>query len=159
LKTRMSTTNNRYITYLGLLFFSTLLALSLYFWQERVIMVDAAFQIFCVIMEETLAIQVDRFSAAIVQFVPLLMVKNNVALPTILMTYSAAFVVYPMLAFVLLVAWVRNYRMGLALILFFGLLQVHTFYWIQSELIQGCVFSLFLLGLYSQWPWPRFGGG
>lgn len=148
----MSTINNRAIAYLGFLFFSILLALSLYFWQERVLIMDAAYQVFCVITRETLAIQVERFGAAVVQYIPLLMARNNVALPTILMTYSAAFVVYPMLAFALLITWVRNYRMGLALMLFFGLLQVHTFYWIQSELIQGCVFSLFLLGLYSQWP-------
>lgn len=142
---------------LSYLFFFILLVLSLLLYQERATAMDAAFQVFCVINEESLAIQVQRFGAAIVQFIPLLLSKMGASTSLVLQSYSAAFVLYPLVFFALAVHLFKNFRMGLSIVLFFLLMQIHTFYWIQSELIQGCVFSLFFLSIYSQYPQTKWG--
>ena len=115
-------------------------------------MIDAAYQVFVVIYRETLAIQVQRFGAAVVQVLPLLSTKLGGSLALTLQLYSLSFALYPLLIFGLLVWPVRNYRMALALVLFFALMQTHTFYWIQSELIQGCMFTFLFLGIASRRP-------
>lgn len=124
------------------------------FWKERATAFDAAFQVYNVIRTKGLAIQSGRFGAAIVQVVPMLLTKGGASLNLILQSYSAAFVLYPLLLFALASSVFKNLRMVFSIVLFFLLMQVHTFYWIQPELIQGCVFSLFFISLYSKWPKP-----
>lgn len=125
---------------LGLLTF--LVILSFVYWQERVFYADAAFQVFSVIDTQKLAFQVQRFGAVIVQFPPLLLVKLNAPLDIVLKVYSLSFTIYPLLFALVIWKWLDSTRLALLAVLFFGLTQVHTFFWIQSELIQGCMYSI-----------------
>ena len=125
---------------LGLLLF--LVILSFVYWQERVFYADAAFQIFSVVDTEQLAFQVQRFGAVVVQFPSLVFVKLHAPLDVVLKVYSLSFAIYPLLFALIIWKWLDESRLALLLILFFGLTQVHTFFWIQSELIQGCMYSI-----------------
>ena len=126
--------------------------LSLLLWKERTIAFDAAFQVFSVINAEDYAIQVQRFGAVVVQSFPLLLTKAGASMNLILQSYSASFVFYPFVLFVLATTVLKSKKMGFSIVLFFLLMQVHTFYWIQSELIQACVFSLFFTSVFSKYP-------
>jgi hypothetical protein len=125
---------------LGLLAF--LVILSFVYWQERVFYADAAFQIFSVIDTAQFAFQVQRFGAVIVQFPPLMLVKLNAPLDLVLKVYSLTFTIYPLLFALMIWKWLDESRLALLVVLFLGLTQVHTFFWIQSELIQGCMYSI-----------------
>lgn len=125
---------------LGLLAF--LVILSFMYWQERVCYADAAYQIFSVINTEELAFQVQRFGAFVVQFPPWVLVKLNAPLDIVLKVYSLSFTIYPLLFALVIWKWLNSTRLALLVVLFFGLTQVHTFFWIQSELIQGCMYSI-----------------
>lgn len=129
---------------LGLLI---LLVLAGLYWKERVIMVDAAFQVFSVITRADLAIQVQRFGAAIVQMWPLLGVKMGLPLPWVLASYSLGFQLYPLLFFGILLWWVKHERLAVAFALYYLLLMTHTFFWVQSELIQGSAAALLTVGI------------
>lgn len=139
----------KYSLYIGLGLLLTLIFLSFIYWQERVIYGDAAFQIFSVVNGKTLAIQVERFGAAIVQYIPSVLAKNKVSLDLILKIYSVSFTIYPFLFALIIWKWLKSPRLALLLVLFFGLTQVHTFYWIQSELIQGCLFSILATAVFT----------
>lgn len=139
---------------LGLLAF--LVVLSIIYWEERVFYADAAFQIFSVIDGQKLAIQVQRFGAAIVQVPALLFVKSNAPLDLILKVYSLSFTVYPLLLAVFIWKWLNSSRLALLVVLFFGLTQVHTFFWIQSELIQGCMYSILAIAVVIKQPKPNW---
>ncbi len=133
-----------------------LLLLSLYFWRQRVFMVDACFQSFLVISRQDWAFQVQRYGAAVVQGPMLLLVKLGAPLKTVLITYSLAFTVYPLLLFGLLVG-MRRERFAWALALYFLLLTAHTFFWIQSELIQSTAFAVLTLAVFDQRTWRWWG--
>lgn len=125
---------------LGLLV--VLVILSFVYWQERVFYADAAYQVFSVIDTQQLAFQVQRFGAVIVQLPTLVFVKLNAPLDVVLKVYSLSFTIYPLLFALIIWKWLDEGRLALLLILFFGLTQVHTFFWIQSELIQGCMYAI-----------------
>ncbi len=130
-----------------------LLLLAALYWRERVIMIDAAYQVFSVIVRGDLAIQAQRFGAALVQLWPLAAVKAGLSLPWVLGLYSVAFQAYPLIFFGLLYYWARQPRIAVALALYYLLMMTHTFFWIQSELIQGCAAALLTVGLTLKPGW------
>ena len=121
--------------------------LAIFFYLERTTMVDAAYQVFNVILKEKLAIQVNRFGAAFTQSFPLLAVKLSLPLKQVLLSYSLAFILYPVILFGLIKKLTGHIGWALTLPLFYVLMVGHTFYWIQSELIQGGAFLLFFFAV------------
>lgn len=122
--------------------FLLLLLLSGRYWLERAAMVDAAFQLWSIVAQQDWAIQVQRFAAVLVQAPALLLTRLGADLPLILQAYSLSFVLYPLLFFVLLWRVIRHEKAALALFLYFFLLTVHTFFWVQSELIQAGAWAI-----------------
>ncbi len=135
------------LRYVGWFVFFALGAMAWAFFLERTVFLDAAFQSFSVITKNELAIQVGRFGSAVTQVFPLMAVRLGWSLESVLKAYSMSFVIYPFVLFLLLVGLFRNGRMGLVLALFYTLLVSHTFYWIQSELLQGCALVIFYYGI------------
>lgn len=126
-----------------------LIFLSLLYWQNRVYYADASFQSFHIINKEQLAIQEQRFPAIIVQLPVLLLAKAQASLATILKTYSLAFTVYPLVFAFICWRFFKSETLALVIIFFFGLTQIHTFFWIQSELLQGCMYSILGIALFN----------
>lgn len=129
-----------------------MLILSLIFWRQRVFILDASFQSFYLVAKQDWAFQVKRYGAAIVQGIPLLLTKLGLPLKTILISYSLSFTLYPLLLFGVLV-WMKMQRYAWALALFFLLIMAHTFFWMQSELIQATAFAIFTLAVYRKRNW------
>lgn len=135
---------------IGLGLLVILIILSFVYWQERVFYADAAYQVFSVIDTEKLAFQVQRFGAVIVQLPALILVKLHAPLDAVLKVYSLSFTIYPLLFALIIWKWLQESRLALLVVLFFGLTQVHTFFWIQSELIQGCMYAIFGIALVKK---------
>ncbi len=135
------------LRYVGWFAFIALGVMAWAFFLERTVFLDAAFQSFTVITKNELAIQVGRFGSAVTQVFPLIAVRLGWSLEAALKAYSLSFVIYPFILFLILLGVFRNGRMGLVLALFYTLLASHTFYWIQSELLQGCALVIFYYGI------------
>ncbi|MCI5081318.1 MAG: hypothetical protein MRY78_06505 [Saprospiraceae bacterium] len=136
---------------LGFLLFLTILMIcSQIFWKERTLILDASFQSFLVIANEAYAIMLERYGAIMTQSFPLILAKIGTPLAVNLKAYSLSFTLYPIMFFVIL--WRAGLRPFAWLIgLYFLLITSHTFFWIQSEFIQGTVLAIFAFGV-SQKP-------
>lgn len=146
-----------YTLSLGFVLLLALAVLSQVYWQERVLFSDSAFQVFTIFVKGEFAIQVQRFGAAFVQSFPLLSMKLGGDLATSLRLYSLAFTLYPIIIFLLLVFVVKNRTLALVVVLYYGLAQTHSFFWMQNELVQANVFAILLLGIVdgvkTNWKW------
>lgn len=131
-----SFTYNRSITWVSHLTFAVLAILAVWFFKERTIILDAAFQSFEVIKRGWFAIQVNRFGAAMTQVFPLVASKMKVSFPTVLILYSLSFVLVHWIMFVICDKWLKVKALGFAIILFNVMMVNNTFYWVQNEIIQ-----------------------
>ncbi|HXS38415.1 MAG TPA: hypothetical protein VN721_17060, partial [Flavipsychrobacter sp.] len=80
---------------------------------------------------------------------PLLSRKAGFSLNTIMLIYSAGFIIYYFICYLLCGLVFKNYKLGLVLLLFNILFVSHTFYWAQSELPQGISFMLVYFAFIS----------
>lgn len=145
--TSTATFNHKYCTYLGLGIFLMLGALAVLFYVERVAFMDASYQLFMVLYQGDFAIQSGRFGAVSTQVFPLLASKLGASLKMVMLSYSLSFIAFPLVLYLWLSRWFRIQIMPLCLALFYLLMVSHTFYWIQSELIQACALNLFFWGI------------
>ena len=65
---------SKLISGLLLFFLSILVFLSAMFWMERIIILDASFQIFSIIIGEVFAIMLQRYVTILSQFIPLILI-------------------------------------------------------------------------------------
>ncbi len=144
--------NSPRLKYLGEFTFLLLGALAYWFYLERTIILDVSFQGLMIIYKNSLAIQFYRFGAAFTQAFPLIAVRLGLPLEWVLKLYSLAFVVFPFLLYLFLARLAGNHKMGLVLVLFYTLLVSHTFFWIQSELLQACALLILFFGLWMKKP-------
>lgn len=147
----MSTSNlHDYSPYrLGSIYYLVLFILSLIFYKERALFGDIPFHIFYLLQEQDYAIQNQRFGAFITQTPPLLALKNGASLQTVAFIYSATFALLYMIIFGLL-AWMKNARMAMVMLLLSSLMVADTFFWIQSELPQGLSFLVLTYGILTR---------
>jgi hypothetical protein len=138
----------RLLTSLGHLLFALLCAMAAWFWQERTLILDAAFQSCHFIAEGRPIIMVERFGAVAVQILPLLGVWTGASLATVLLLYSVAIVLFHWCAFSICLHILKDQKAALAILLFNVLLVGDSFYWMQNELLQA-VALLFVL--WSVW--------
>ena len=145
----MTTHPNRFIekqtSLIGNITFLALAIMAIVFWQERTIMLDAAFQSFEVINKGKLAIQAQRFGPAFVQMFPLLTAKMGLPLKWILMSYSLSFVIFHYLLFLICNYVFRVKQMALSIVLFTMLMTVHTFFGFKMKSYKAFQWFLFIL--------------
>lgn len=155
----MSENPVRRTLWFGLFVYTVLLALSIVFYLERTVFADIAFHTVTLLKNKALFIQNQRFVAMFTQLFPLAADKAGLSLKGVLMAYSAGFIVYYGTIFVLVTAWLKQWRMGLALVLCSCLMATDTFYWIQSELPQGLALLVLTISLLLHYrSAERFGG-
>lgn len=131
--------------------FGILLILASLHYQERTMIMDAAYQAFSILRKDSFSIQVNRFGAAFVQAFPLLSAKAGLPLQQTMWFYSIGFILEPLICVLILWFGFKHQRMGLAMVLFLTLLVSHTFYWVQSELFQAVILLLFFFGMVMKW--------
>lgn len=134
---------------LGIAVLCGLLCLSLWFWKERMFITDMAYHTYVIAQTENFAIQNHRFGAAITQTFPLVAFKLSLPLKTAMQLYSASFYLWYLVAFVIIVWGLKNWKMGLVLLCFLTLMVSYSFFWAQSEYPQGMVFLILFLSALS----------
>jgi hypothetical protein len=122
---------------IGVIAYLLLGVLAAVFYLERTVFTDIAFHTVTILKKKTLFIQNQRFVAAFTQLFPLAAQGMNLSLKGVLMAYSVGFVAYYGLIFLAVTLWLRQWKMGLVMLLLSTLMVTDTFYWIQSELPQG----------------------
>ena len=127
----------RYTTLIGNITFFILSIMAVVFWRERTIMLDAAFQSFCVINKGVLAIQAQRFGAAFVQLFPLITSKLGLPLKWVLISYSMSFIIFHYALFFICNYILKIKQLAFGILIFTILMTVHTFFWAQNEVVQG----------------------
>ena len=132
--------------YVGWLAVMVLGVMSFIFYLERTAILDASYQTFAIIFHNSWAIQVERFGAVMTKWPAYLGFKQGWGIDFIMRTYSMAFILFLAVLFAILKLF-RNQKTAILLLLFYTLLVSHTFFWIQSELLQGTAFTIFFFGL------------
>ncbi len=132
--------------------FATLTAMAGWFWPERTLLLDVAFQSYLFIASGQPAIMVERFGAVAVQLLPLAGVHAGASLATVLFLYSIAIVLWHWLLYSICWHGLHDRRAAMAILLFVVLLSGDCFYWMQNELLQGISLSFVLWSLASNFP-------
>lgn len=127
-----------------------LLALALWFAEERVLLIDSAYQLFYDINHEGILINDNRFSMVLSQLLPWLLIKLHVSLRWVIVVYSISFILIGYLCFVLAAHWLRNWNAAILMLL--ALLGMRaTFFHCISETFQLMFFAPLLYALvYSE---------
>jgi hypothetical protein len=153
--------NTRLLRLLGYATLFAQLILSLSFYQERTLFTDIPYQTVLMINEGAVQVQVFRFGAAIVQLLPLLAIKLQLSIETILQAYSLSFPLLYLLLYFLMVEVFKSPKLGWAMIFLFTLIIFDGFYWPSSEQQQGLAFLLLFFAmvlrfpaLKERWLWP-----
>ncbi len=136
--------------------FLALLAMSIGFWQERTIILDAAFQSYQLICDGKPAIMVQRFGVLPIQLLPLIGVWFGFSLSKVLVLFSLSYVLFQWLLFSLCLHGLRNSRAATAIALFNILLTGDCFYWIQNELLPAISLLFVLLALAEKQTQERY---
>ena len=120
--------------------------LAVLYYKERTILLDVAYRFYEILKDGSFAIQVNRFGSLFTQ--SFIFFGYHLALPLkyIMIAYSLSFIIYNALIFYLLAAWQKNKDLALLLLLSKLLFLAFTFYWIQSELLEGISFTIFYFG-------------
>lgn len=128
--------------------FAVLCIMALWCWQERTLILDAAFQSYLFIATGRPAIMVERFGAAMVQLLPLAGVWTGAPLQVVLMLYSVSIVLFHWVLFSICLHGLKDGKAALAILLFNVLFVSDSFFWMQNELLQAI--SLMFV-LWSIW--------
>jgi hypothetical protein len=140
----------------GLFVYLALFILSLVFYKERIIILDDAYYLFNIVKDARFSIEHFRYIAVVTEIFPLLAVKLSLPLPVVAMAYSAGFIIYYSVCY-LICGWLKEYKLALVLLLVNILFSTHTFYWMLSELTQGLAMMIVLLAVInSRDTIPRF---
>lgn len=137
-----NTSSTKKIFWLGLACYSVLTILAIVFYQERTIFSDAAFRFYAMIKDDCYAIQAHRFGSYFTQSFLYLPYSLGLSLKTIMISYSVGFVVYKSLIFLLCFKFLKQPALALTLLFTDILMVSETFYWIQSELVEGITFCI-----------------
>ena len=132
---------------LGLLTIAGLLFFSQWFLMERMIYIDMAYHTFVIAQTKFFAIQNHRFGAAFSQVFPLVAIKLNLPLKSVLQLYSYSFYICYLIYFIIIVLVLRKEAMGIVLHLSLTLITRCSFYWAQSEFPQGLSFLILFLSV------------
>ena len=134
--------------HIGFLF---LIAMSAILANERVIFIDSAAQLFEMIQRDGFVIFDHRYTMAVTQSLPLLMIKLGLPLQAIIIGYSVAAPLLGYLLFLLIVYRMRDIRLGLLMLC--GMLCLrHTFFHGISETFSLFFYATLLLALLRHRP-------
>ncbi len=138
--------NKRLLFFLGAFSYLILECLAILFFKERTILLDVAYRFFYMLKDGGYALQVYRFGSFFTQSFIYIGYQLNWPLEYIMISYSSSFIVYNALLFFLLLYVQKNSDLALLLLLSNLLFLAFTFFWIQSELLEGISFSILYFG-------------
>lgn len=131
----------------GFAVYFILLVFAILFYKERTIFLDIAYHLFYIIKNNGFAIQAYRFGAVFTQAFPVAGVKLSLPLESIMLMYSAGFIVFYTACYWVCGSVLKQYEIAIVLLLFNIMLVSKTFFWMQAELPQGCAFMLVMFAM------------
>jgi len=140
-------------TTLGHLSFLILLIASVYYFKERILYADSAFQLFKIIHFEKINVEAFRYGAILPELPVLLAVKLGVSLKLLIITFSAAFIALYYIIFLLCIKPLKNTAAGLSVILTFIMCIGKSFFFPVTETQQSLVFCVLLFAILQ---YPNF---
>ncbi|HYD22104.1 MAG TPA: hypothetical protein VEB40_11560 [Flavipsychrobacter sp.] len=120
----------------GYLVYGMLVLAAVFFYKERTILLDNSLFLFDMLKDDTFCIQRNRFIVVLPQLLPMLAAKLSLSLKWVMIAYSAGYMLYHFGCYCLC-GLLKNYRMGIALLLVNTLIVAHAFFWHLSELSLG----------------------
>ena len=135
--------------FIGFAAYIYMLALSFIFYKERTVFLDMAFNLFYIIKDGGFAIQIYRFGDILSQLPPWLAVKAGLPIAIILKSYSAGFVIYYLIAYLICGSVLKRYDFALIILLQSILFASDTFYWMLSQLPQAIAMLVTILAYIS----------
>ena len=142
-------------TTLGHLSFLILLIASIYYFKERVLYADSAFQFFKTINFEKINIEAYRYGAILPQLPVLLAMKLGVSLKLLIIIFSASFIALYYIIFLLCAKPLKNTAAGLSIIFTYLMCINESFFYPVTETQQCLVFSILLFAIL-QYPSFRY---
>ncbi|WP_018341386.1 hypothetical protein [Cytophaga aurantiaca] len=126
---------------LGHFFMLLLVYLSVYFYAERVLYYDSAYQCFQLINSESYNIEAGRWSTILVQTFPLIAIKLGLPLKTVLITYSLSYVLIGYIVFIINAHLLKNTVASTAVLFLYTVCIQDSFYYCVTELPVGMLFT------------------
>lgn len=117
---------------------------------------DAAYHLFFIIATDDFTIQNYRFGAVVTQIFPLLAGKAGLSLNNILVIYSVGVAFYYSACYYICGAVLKRYALALVILLLNLLFVTHTFFWMHSELPQGCAMLIVTFAIITTNPKRHF---
>lgn len=142
--------NRKAVLNLGVVTYAALMVLAVYFYKERMVMMDASLQLFESIRLGTFH-NFSRFGAGLTHFFPILTSKLGWSLQAVAISYSISYIVLYAAYFFIILLPFDNPRLALCLLFYNVLMVTHSFYWVQCEAVQGAAFSfLYIAAIEAQ---------
>lgn len=139
-----------YIGLSGHLIFAVLTGMAAWFWQERTLILDAAFQSYQFIADGSPVVMVERFGAASVQLLPLAAIWAGASLSTVLLLYSVSIVLFHWGFYCICLYGLKDKKAALAILIFNLLFVSDSFYWMQNELLQAITLMFVLWAVWMR---------
>ena len=144
-----TSTNKKNISFqlLGHLSFIVLFILSFFFFKERILFSDTAFQFFKIVNFENINIEASRYGAVLPELPVLLAIKLGVNLKWLTIIYSCSFILLYYLVFICCVYLLKNVSAGLSVIIVLTLCISQSFFHPVTETHQSLVFSVLVYAI------------
>lgn len=113
---------------------------------------DAGFQLFNLINEESIQVYHYRFVTGIPQILPYIFMKTGLPLSAIAVSFSVSYILFFAFIYYLLVQHLKNDFLGWVLILLFTLISYDSFYHMQSEFYLGLSLLILSFGIVLHFP-------
>ncbi len=133
----------------GIAAYIVMLILSIVFYKERTIFLDAAFALFTIIKDNCFSIQHYRFGDCCSQVLALLAVKAGLPISQVALCYSSGIVFYFLFAYFICGSILKRYDLALVILLMNILIVSDTFYFIGSPLAEGVAMLMIVFGMFQ----------
>jgi hypothetical protein len=132
---------------LGHLSFLVLLVASIYYYKERILFADSAFQFFKIVNFEKINVEAYRYGAILPELPVLIAMKLGFSLKLLIATYSVAFIGLYYLVFLLCIKLFKNTPAALSIIFILIMCINESFFYPVTETHQSLVFSVLLFAI------------
>lgn len=127
----------------------TLIVLSLVFYKQRIAYHDTASYFMSLVCKNEFSISHSRYISIVSQWLPLLLLKLDSSFKTLAISYSVANVLFPSVLSLICIGVFKDTYKGLAILIYWILLDSYLFYYTCSEVPMGLALLLFYDSFWS----------
>lgn len=132
---------------LGYLSFVLLFLASVYFYKERILFADSAFQFFKIINFEKINVEAYRYGAVLPEIPVILAIKLGFNLKLLTIIFSVSFIFLYFIVFLICIKLLKNISAGLSIVLILIICISQSFFHPVTETHQSLVFSVLVFAI------------